>query len=117
MPRQAQNNNPHNLVPMWKIRRDLECEIIIPLPLYNKVSIQALAAELDGYEQAERLLNILQAQSYREPRIADLNLPDELAGRLCGQVSTPAPACGGGGRFLLQGTDAKRVERSAFLRC
>lgn len=71
--RQAKNNNPHNLVPMWKIRRDLECEIIIPLQLYNKVSIQALAVELDGYEQAERLLNILQAQSYREPRIADLN--------------------------------------------
>ena len=71
--RQAQNNNPHNLVIMWKIRRDLQCEMIIPLPLYNKVSIQALAVELEGYEQAERLLNILQAQSYREPRIADLN--------------------------------------------
>ena len=29
--------------------------------------------ELDGYKHAERLLKILQAQSYREPRIADLN--------------------------------------------
>ena len=71
--RQAKNNNPHNFVLTWKIRRDLECEIIIPLPRYDSVSVEELAVELDGYKHAERLLKILQAQSYREPRIADLN--------------------------------------------
>ena len=71
--RQVKDNNPYNLVLTWKIRRNLECEIIVQLPRYVSDSVEELGVELDGYKHAERLLKILQAQSYSQPRIADLN--------------------------------------------
>ena len=71
--RQAKNNDPHKFVLTWRIRRDLSCDIFMPLPRYAMSSIDLLAVELDGYEYTERFVSILRAQEYHNPRVADLN--------------------------------------------
>lgn len=72
--RQVRNNDPHNLVLTWRIRRDLSCEIIVPLPHYATSSSDLLEIELDGYDFAQRFVSILKAQGYQSPRVADFNL-------------------------------------------
>ena len=72
--RQAKNNDPHNFVLTWRIRRDLSCDIVVPLPRYATRSIDLLALELDGYDYAQRFVRILRAQAYHSPRVADLNI-------------------------------------------
>ena len=71
--RQAKNNDPHNFVLTWRIRRDLSCDIVMPLPRYATSTIDLLAVELDGYAYAERFVSVLRAQEYHNPRVADLN--------------------------------------------
>ena len=71
--RQAKSNDPHNFVLTWRIRRDLSCEIVVPLPRYEPSSIDSLVSELDGYKYAERFVGILRAHGYHSPRVTDLN--------------------------------------------
>ena len=71
--RQVKNNDPHNYALTWRIRRDISCEIVVPLPLYATKSIDSLAIELDGYEHVQHFLSILRAQAYHSPRVTDLN--------------------------------------------
>ena len=72
--RQAKNNDPHNFVLTWRIRRDLSCDIVVPMPQYATSNTDLLAVELDGYDYAKRFVKILRAQAYHNPRVADLNL-------------------------------------------
>ena len=71
--RQAKNNNPHNLVLTWIIRRDLSCELISPIPCYEVANVESLGIELEGYKNTDRFLSIIRASEYHEPRVADLN--------------------------------------------
>ncbi len=71
--RQLKGNNPHNYVLTWRIRRDLSCDIILPLPLYAPDALNDLIIELDGYDNARHFIDILKKHSYLRPRIVDLN--------------------------------------------
>ena len=67
-------NDPHNYGLTWKIRRDLSCDIVLPLPFYTPITPDELIIELDGYVNALRFIDILKDYGYSRPRIADLNL-------------------------------------------
>ena len=71
--RQARNNDPHNFVLTWRIRRDLSCDIVMPLPQYETSGTDLLMTELDGYDYTGRFVELLRAQTYENPRVADLN--------------------------------------------
>ena len=71
--RQVNNNDPHNFVLSWRIQRNLACEIVIPIPLYARDSIDLIALELDGYDNVHKFTGALTTQGYQNPRVADLN--------------------------------------------
>lgn len=82
--RQLKGNDPHNYVLTWRIRRDLSCDIVLPLPFYAPSAPSDLIIELDGYVNAPRFIDILKKHKYPRPRIADLNF---LMNILTGVVS------------------------------
>ena len=71
--RQVKNNDPHNYTLTWKMRWDLSCDIVIPLPLYAINPFDRPFLDLDGYDHSVSFINILREQGYTRPRIADLN--------------------------------------------
>ena len=71
--RQLQGNDPHNYGFIWRIQRDLSCDIVLPLPFYAPDALNDLIIELDGYVNAPRFIDILKKHRYPRPRIADLN--------------------------------------------
>ena len=83
--RQLKGNDPHNYVSTWRMRRDLSCDIVLPLPFYAPGGPDDLFIELDGYVNAPRFIDILKEHRYPQPRIADLNF---LMNTLTGVVST-----------------------------
>ena len=83
--RQLEGNDPHNYVSTWRMRRDLSCDIVLPLPFYAPDSLDNLIIELDGYHHVPRFIDILKEHRYLWPRIADLNF---LLNMLTGVVST-----------------------------
>ena len=82
--RQVENNNPRNYTMTWRMRCDLRCEIVVPLPLYAPDSLDELCVDLDGYQHPELYMEILKKQGHVEPRVADLNF---LMSALIGTVS------------------------------
>ena len=74
--RQVLGNNPHNMSLTWKLRRNLACDVIVPLPLYDLGDPDNLFGELDGYLHTERFIRMLAGQGtgYTQPRIVDLNI-------------------------------------------
>ena len=82
--RQVRNNDPHNYTLTWRMRRDLRCEMVVPLPFYEPGSLDDLRFELDGYQHQERFMEILEKHGHRQPRVADLNL---VVNALIGTVS------------------------------
>ena len=83
--RQLKGNDPHNYVSTWRLRRDLSCDLVLPLPFYAPDSLDNLIIELDSYHHVPRFIDILKEHRYLWPRIADLNL---LMNMLTGVVST-----------------------------
>ena len=71
--RQAKDNDPHNYVLTWKIRRDMSCDLVLPLRFYTTPTPDNLNIELDGYDHDEFFIDILKEQKYIQPRVADLN--------------------------------------------
>ena len=71
--RQVQGNNPQRYGLTWKFRRDLSCELVVPLPLYGPDNVHDLASDLDGYAHSSRFIDTLTEQGFRLPKIADLN--------------------------------------------
>lgn len=82
--RHVRGNDPHNFVLTWKIRRDMSCDIVLPLPLYTPHNTEHLIRELDGYDHDKFFIDILKEQEYNQPRIADLNF---MMSALIGVVS------------------------------
>ena len=71
--RQVAGNDPHNYVLTWRLKRDLSCEIVLPLPCYRRDNPLQLARDLDGYDHSDRFISLLEEKGYGEPQIADLN--------------------------------------------
>lgn len=74
--RQLGKNDPEVLGLTWKTRRDLSCDIVLPLPFYDVGSPENLVQVLDRYEHIERFVQLLHSQGsgYSSPKIVDLNL-------------------------------------------
>ncbi|SEH31054.1 ATP-binding protein [Rhizobium sp. NFR12] len=72
--RQTANNDPEQLGLTWKLSRGFESEIIIPLSKFRRDNLQDLAPWLDGYDHADRFLQLCQNQRYLLPTIIDLNI-------------------------------------------
>ena len=71
--RQLKGNDPHRYGLTWKLLRDLSCDIALPLSLYAPNAPEDLLIEFNGYQYAERFIDILKEQGHTQPRIADLN--------------------------------------------
>lgn len=71
--RQTRDNNPHNYTLTWILRRDLSCDVILPLPFYTPNDPDNLIVDLDGYDHDELFIDILKEHGHIQPRIADLN--------------------------------------------
>ena len=71
--RQLKGNDPHTYALTWRIRRDLSCDIVFPLPLHS-TDVDNLIVDLDGYEHVLLLIEILKAEGHTRPQIADLNM-------------------------------------------
>ena len=83
--RQLKGNDPHDYVLTWRLKRDLSCDIIIPLWSYSASVPEGFPIEFNAYQYAERFIDILKKHGYSQPRIADLNF---LLNTLSGVVST-----------------------------
>ncbi len=71
--RQLKRNDPANYGLTWRLRRDMSCDIILPLQLHAPDVPDYLIGEFDGYIHAERFIDMLNEQGHTRPRIADLN--------------------------------------------
>ena len=81
--RQVAGNDPHNYVLTWRLKRNLSCEIVLPLPCYRRDNPLELAQDLDGYDHSGRFISLLEEKGYGAPQIADLNfLPNVLKAAL-----------------------------------
>ena len=71
--RQTKDNYPHNYTLTWILRRDLSCDVILPLPFYTPNGPDNLVVDLDGYDHNDLFIDILKEQGHTRPRILDLN--------------------------------------------
>lgn len=71
--RQLEGNDPHNYGLTWRMRRNLSCDIVLPLQLYTPHRLNNLISEWDGYKYVDIFTKILKAQGHTQPQIADLN--------------------------------------------
>ena len=71
--RQLKDNDPNNFGLTWMFRRNLSCDIVLPLKLYTPNRIKNLIVEWDAYKYVDMFINILLAQGHTQPKIADLN--------------------------------------------
>lgn len=73
--RQIKNNYSNILGLTWKLRRDMSCEILLPLPLYSADSPGLLSGVLDGYEYGQQYIKALkkQGRGHMGPKVADFN--------------------------------------------
>lgn len=83
--RQLKKNDPANYGLTWRLRRNMSCDIILPLQLHAPDFPDYLIGEFDGYIHAKRFIDMLNEQGHTRPRIADLNF---LMNMLTGIIST-----------------------------
>lgn len=67
-------NDPHNLGLTWRFRESLVSDVYVPLSLHTVDAPRILREHLEGYEQADRFVKLLEAKGYSSPRVVDLNL-------------------------------------------
>lgn len=72
--RQTANNDPEMLGLTWKLFGGFQSEVIIPLSKFRRDNLGDLAPWLDGYEHADRFLQLCRRQRYHHPTIIDLNI-------------------------------------------
>ena len=74
--RQLGKNDPQHLGLTWKTRRDLSCDILLPLPSYDVGVPEKLIPMLDKYDHIEKFVQLLYSQGsgYSSPMVVDLNL-------------------------------------------
>ena len=71
--RQVQQNDPNWYVMTWRIRRDMSCDIVLPLISYTPTEPDLLWTDLDGYDHEQRFIQFLKKKGHSRPHIADLN--------------------------------------------
>ena len=71
--RQLKGNDPNKFGHTWRVRRDLSCDIALPLQLYTPDHPNDLVSKWDGYKYADIFVKILRAQGHTQPKIVDLN--------------------------------------------
>lgn len=71
--RHLMDNDPQNLGLTWRIRLNLDSEILFPLPFYRIDNPDLLEYEMYGYEGISRFAATLEKRSYSSARIVDLN--------------------------------------------
>lgn len=71
--RQLKNNDPQHLLLTWRLRFNLESDVIIPLPAYEISSIDQLEFFLKGYAHESLFVELLNQYSFNSLRIVDLN--------------------------------------------
>ena len=73
--RQIKNNYANILGLTWHVKRNMSCEIIIPLPLYSAASPGLLREALDDYKQGNRYIKALKKHGlgHMGPKVVDLN--------------------------------------------
>ena len=71
--RQLKGNDPNIFGLTWRVRRDLSCDIVLPLQLYTPDHTNKLVTKWDGYKYVDIFINILRAQGHTQPKIVDLN--------------------------------------------
>ena len=72
--RQNADNDPWNYTLTWRIRRDLSCDLLVPLPLYSTSSLDELIVHLDGYENADLFIDVLREKGHISSKIVDMNV-------------------------------------------
>lgn len=71
--RQLKGNDPNIFGHTWRIRRNLSCDIVLPLQLYTPDHPNNLVSKWDGYKYVDMFIKILIDQGHTQPKIADLN--------------------------------------------
>ena len=71
--RQVGTNPPRQHGLMWRIRRDLSADLLVPLPMYQPNSIAQVLQSLDGYRYQNQFTALLEQQRHEDPQIVDLN--------------------------------------------
>ena len=69
--RQLGKNDPQNLGLTWKTRRDLSCDILLPLPFYDVGNPEKLIPILDRYDHIRKFVQLLYSQGsgYSSPMV------------------------------------------------
>ena len=60
--RQVKGNHPQNYTLTWKMRRNMSCDIVMPLPMYARNPLDLLISDLNGYDHSVSFINILKEQ-------------------------------------------------------
>jgi len=97
--RQLKGNDPANYGLTWRLRRDMSCDIILPLQPYDPDVPDYLIKEFDGYIHAERFIDMLNEQGHTRSRIADLNFMLNLLFGIVSQYRHLLKLAGAGGEF------------------
>ena len=97
--RQLKGNDPANYGLTWRLRRDMSCDIILPLQLHAPDVPDYLIGEFDGYIYAKRFIDMLNEQGHTQPRIADLNFMFNLLLAIVSQYRHLLKLAGAGGEF------------------
>jgi hypothetical protein len=71
--RQLKDNDPQNLLLTWRLRFNLESDVIIPLPISKISSTDQLEFFLNGYEHANIFTKRINQYPFSSLRIVDLN--------------------------------------------
>ena len=71
--RQVGTNPPRQHGLMWRIKRDLSADLLVPLPIYQPSDIAQVLQSLDGYRYQSQFTALLEQQRHEDPQIVDLN--------------------------------------------
>jgi len=72
--RQTRGNDPNGLLLTWRLSRDLSSEILFPLSWFRVDDLAMLLDYLEGYEQIERFVKIMEDRGFERAKIIDLNV-------------------------------------------
>jgi hypothetical protein len=88
--RQSTPNRPQDIGLRWQYWFDAASEVIIPLNSYDHHDLTSARHSLDGYEQADRYINVLENQHFKDVHIVDLN---QLFNIICGVINIQDRLC------------------------
>ena len=71
--RQVKDNDPLRIGLTCRLRRDLRCDLIVPVAIRAGTAFQELRDVLKGYENGSDFVDVLEAQGFHSPYVADLN--------------------------------------------